>query len=78
MEAYARRTGRESRRYFAIGSAETILERIAQYMDAGLSKFILRPVGVDGEDVLAQTRKLIETVLPLVAARWPRGAKPAA
>jgi probable F420-dependent oxidoreductase len=78
MEAYARRTGRESRRYFAIGSAETILERIAQYVDAGLSKFILRPVGVDGEDVLAQTRKLIETVLPLVAARWPRGAKPAA
>jgi probable F420-dependent oxidoreductase len=78
MEAYVKRTGRDPQRYFAIGSAETILERIAQYVDAGLSKFILRPVGADGEDVLVQTRKLIEIVLPLVAARWPRGAKPAA
>ncbi len=78
MEAYVKRTGRDPRRYFAIGNAETILERIAQYVDAGLSKFILRPVGADGEDVLVQTRKLIETVLPLVADRWPRGAKPAA
>lgn len=73
MAAYAKRTDRESQRYFAIGDETAILDRIAEYVDVGVQKFILRPVG-DGPSVLAQTRQLIEKVLPQVGARWPKAA----
>ena len=58
--------------YFAIGDADSILARIAEYVAAGVCKFILRPMGSDDAQVLLQTRHLIEQVLPGVAARWPR------
>ena len=63
--------------YFAIGDAGAIVARIAEYIAADVSKFVLRPVASSGEAVLAQTRQLIEQVLPLVAARWPRRPKAA-
>ena len=78
MAAYRQRTGNDAIGYFAIGDAGTILERIAQYVSAGASKFILRPVGGSGDEVLTQTRRLIDEVLPRVASRWPRMAKAAA
>ncbi|MGH7154994.1 MAG: hypothetical protein ACREF3_13795, partial [Acetobacteraceae bacterium] len=71
-EAYRVRTGRDPAGYFAIGDAGTILARIAEYVAAGVSKFILRPVARGDEDVLEQTRRLIEEVLPAMAGRWPR------
>jgi probable F420-dependent oxidoreductase len=74
FEAYRRRTGRDPLRYFAIGGAGAIIERIAAYVSAGVSKFILRPAARGDEEMLAQTRRLIEEVLPLVAARWPKPA----
>ena len=78
MEAYGKRTGNDAATYFAVGDAGAIIERIAEYIAAGVSKFVLRPVGSSGEEVLAQTRQLIEQVLPQVASRWPRPAKAAA
>lgn len=59
--------------YFAIGDAGTILDRIAAYIDAGISKFILRPLGDGDADLMAQTRWLVAEVLPEVARRWPKG-----
>ena len=76
MEAYAKRTGRDPSRQFAVGDAGTILDRVGEYVAGGVQKFILRPVGA-GEQVLAQTRLLIERVLPQVGARWPKPAKAA-
>jgi len=67
-----RRVGREVPSYFAIGDAAAIVARMADLVDAGVSKFVLRPVLGGEEMVLAQTRRLIEEVLPAVAARWPR------
>src|SRR5262249_27514779 len=75
MAGYHHRTGNDASGYYAIGDASAILERIAQYVGAGVSKFILRPVGGSGEEVLTQTRRLIEEVLPKVASRWPRMSK---
>jgi probable F420-dependent oxidoreductase len=72
MLAYRERTGRDAATYFAIGDAAAIIARMAQYVAAGVSKFILRPLGRDDAQVLAQTRQLIEQVLPAVEARWPR------
>ena len=75
FDAYKKRTGRDPLRYFAIGDAEAVVERIAAYVAAGISKFILRPAARGDEEMLSQTRRLIEEVLPLVAARWPKPAK---
>lgn len=72
MDAYTRRTGRDAAHAFVIGDADAILARLAEYVEAGISKFILRPLG-DGDDaILAQTRQLIDEVLPRAEARWPR------
>ena len=76
MEAYAKRTGRDPKRQFAVGDANTILERVGEYVAGGVQKFILRPIG-PGDQVLAQTRLLIEQVLPQIGARWPKPAKAA-
>jgi alkanesulfonate monooxygenase SsuD/methylene tetrahydromethanopterin reductase-like flavin-dependent oxidoreductase (luciferase family) len=75
FDAYRKRTGRDPSRYFAIGDAEAIVARVAAYVAAGVSKFILRPAARGDDELLAQTRRLIEEVLPLVAARWPTPAK---
>jgi probable F420-dependent oxidoreductase len=75
FEAYRRRTGRDPQKYFAVGAAEAIVERIGRYVAAGISKFILRPAARGDSEMLAQTRQLVEEVLPLVAARWPKPKK---
>jgi probable F420-dependent oxidoreductase len=75
MEAYRKRTNRDPLAHFAVGDAEDVMARISAYVGAGVSKFVLRPIGSSDEEVLAQTRQLIEQVLPMVAARWPRAGK---
>ncbi len=65
MAAYAKRTGRDASSYFAIGDAEVIRDRVAAYVAVGIEKFILRPVG-NGDEVVAQTKRLIEEVLPQI------------
>jgi len=51
MGSYTKRTGRDATHAFAIGDADTILARIAEYVDAGVSKFILRLLGDDDEAI---------------------------
>jgi probable F420-dependent oxidoreductase len=58
--------------YFAIGDADAIVSRIEAYIDAGISKFILRPMGRDDDEIIAQTERLIGGVMPAVAKRWPK------
>src|SRR5215470_15892451 len=54
FEAYRKRTnGRDPLTYFAIGNAEAIVGRIAEYVEAGVSKFILRPAAKGDDDMLA-------------------------
>ena len=74
MAAYAARTGRDPARGIVAGDAAAILQRIAEYVEAGVTKFVLRPVGRGDEAPLAQTRLLLEQVLPLIATRWPKAA----
>jgi alkanesulfonate monooxygenase SsuD/methylene tetrahydromethanopterin reductase-like flavin-dependent oxidoreductase (luciferase family) len=75
MDTYAKRTGRDAAHAFAVGDADAILARVAEYVDAGVSKFILRPLGGDDDAIMAQTRRLIEQVLPRAEARWLRRPK---
>jgi probable F420-dependent oxidoreductase len=72
MQDYWSYRGLDPMTYYAIGDADTIVERIAEYVDAGLSKFILRPIARCDGEMMAQTRRLIAEVLPQVKRRWPR------
>lgn len=67
-----RARGRDPDRVLVAGDAEAIETRIAAYVAAGVTKFICRPLGTGDEVPLAQTRLLLEQLLPRVAARWPR------
>ena len=58
----------DPRGYFAVGDAAAIRARIAEYEAAGASKFVLRPIAEGDNDVMAQTRRLVEEVLPAVHA----------
>ena len=78
MEHYKARTGRDPGDLFAMGDAEVILRRLSDYIEAGASKFILRPIADGDADMFAQTKRLVEDVLPQVAARWPKQRKAAA
>jgi probable F420-dependent oxidoreductase len=75
MEAYRKRTGRDPAGYFAIGDAAAIVARIGEYIAAGAFKFILRPAARGDADMMEQTRRLVEEVLPQVRTRWPKPAK---
>jgi len=74
-DAYRRRTGRDPAKHFAVGDAAAIVGCIAAFVDAGISKFILRPAARGDDDMLDQTRRLVDQVLPLVAERWPKAKK---
>ncbi len=78
MEHYKARTGRDPGDLFAMGDAEVILRRLSAYVEAGASKFILRPVAQGDADMLAQTKRLVDEVLPQVSVRWPKQRKVAA
>ena len=75
FDAYRMRTGRDPKEYFAIGDAPAIVDKIGEFVAAGVSKFILRPAAKGDDDIMVQTRRLIDEVLPLVAARWPKPKK---
>ncbi|MGZ0189258.1 MAG: LLM class flavin-dependent oxidoreductase [Alphaproteobacteria bacterium] len=64
MGSFAKRTGRDPKQHFAVGGADAILERIEGYADAGISKFILRPIGLTDAELMAQTERLITDVIP--------------
>lgn len=55
--------GKELSHTIAIGT-EQIHQRINEYAEEGISKFILRPMGKDDSDLLEQTRRLIDETLP--------------
>ena len=65
--AYRERLGRDPARAIVCGGTADIVRRIEAYVAAGASKFILRPIGDGDDDVMAQTRRLIDEALPAVA-----------
>jgi probable F420-dependent oxidoreductase len=69
-ESYRRRSdGRDPRDHLAVGDAGDIIQRIDQYIEAGISKFILRPIGTSDDDLINQTRLLAKDVIPEVEGR---------
>ena len=57
-----------------VGGAADIISRMADYEGAGVTKFVLRPIGDDDADIFDQTRRLIEEVIHAVHNRRKRPA----
>jgi probable F420-dependent oxidoreductase len=68
FSAFSSESEFEVDRYVTVGDAETILDRVAEYRAAGISKFVLRPMAESSGDLLEQTRRLEAEVLPVVHA----------
>lgn len=66
-ELLARRLGRDPENLMAVGEVEDVMRVVRAYRDAGIHKFVLRPIAHGAEDMLAQTRAMIERILPEVA-----------
>ena len=50
--------------YMAVGDADDVASRVREYIDAGVSKFVLRPMATSDADLVAQTQRLIDEVIP--------------
>ncbi|MDA0977362.1 MAG: LLM class flavin-dependent oxidoreductase [Proteobacteria bacterium] len=51
-------------RYLVAGNAADIIARIREFIDAGCQKFVLLPMASGTADVMSQTRRFIEEILP--------------
>ncbi|MDF1733593.1 MAG: LLM class flavin-dependent oxidoreductase, partial [Minwuia sp.] len=72
---FEKRLRKDPTGYFVVGDEATILDRIRAYVDAGASKFILRPIAGSDADLMDQTRKFIDLVQPeLDAIPLPKAA----
>jgi alkanesulfonate monooxygenase SsuD/methylene tetrahydromethanopterin reductase-like flavin-dependent oxidoreductase (luciferase family) len=54
-----------------VGGPADIVRRMLDYEAAGVTKFVLRPIGEGDMDFCDQTRRLIEEVIPAVHGRRP-------
>ena len=61
--------GRGVEHFAVIGEPAAVVERIWDYVAAGASKLILRPMTRGDDALIAQTRRLIEEVLPQIEER---------
>jgi len=62
-EMLQKRLNREPTDLYAVGNGD-ILALAAKFHRAGVNKFILRPIASDAEDMIRQTKLLIEQTLP--------------
>ena len=67
-EFLTQRLGKPADGFLAVGDVEEIMALLQRFRNAGVHKFILRPIAQGTEDFVSQTRLLIERVLPEVAA----------
>ncbi|MCZ6620195.1 MAG: LLM class flavin-dependent oxidoreductase [Gammaproteobacteria bacterium] len=63
-----KRLGRDPEGFTAVGGTEEIMRLLADFRKAGVHKFILRPIAAGTADMMTQTERLLEEVLPEVRA----------
>ena len=63
-ELLSKRLGKEPSGFTAVGDASAMMALVHEFRDAGVHKFILRPIASGTDEMLAQTRLMIERLLP--------------
>ena len=68
VQAYRACPGASSdpRDFMAIGDAEAIIDLVTRLREAGISKFVARPIAESDEEMMQQSRMLVEQVTPTV------------
>lgn len=66
-EVLSKRLGRDPSGYAAIGGSDQIMALLNEFRAAGIHKFILRPIASGTDEMIHQTKRMIEEVLPRVA-----------
>ena len=62
-EAFQARTGRDPKGQMVVGDGRDIRRRIDQFIAAGLSKFVMRPIAQGDTEAIDQTRLLIDEIV---------------
>ncbi len=68
LAGMTRLLGKAPDAYTAVGGADEIMALLNGFRGAGAHKFILRPIAHGTDDMIAQTRRMIDEVLPRVSA----------
>jgi probable F420-dependent oxidoreductase len=61
--------GADPRAFLAVGDGAAIEARLRRYVEAGVSKFVMIPLARGERDLVLQTRRLVEEVIPAFEAR---------
>lgn len=67
----SKRLNKDPGRLRAVGGTGEIMSLLADFRAAGVHKFILRPIATDSQDLMIQTQRLIDEILPEVKALNP-------
>jgi probable F420-dependent oxidoreductase len=54
---------------FVVGTADFIIELLKNYVVAGISKFVVLPIANGPEDLMSQTRLLVQQIIPSVQGK---------
>lgn len=65
-ELLTKRLGKDASGLSAVGGVDEIMMLLNRFRAVGVHKFILRPIAADAGEIMAQTRQLIDQVLPEV------------
>lgn len=64
----SKRLGKNTQGYTAIGGVEEMMQLAREFLAAGVQKFILRPIASGNDDMINQTKMMIEQLLPEIDA----------
>ena len=68
IAGFTRSLGKPPDAFTAVGGCREIMALLNRFREAGAHKFVLRPFASGTDDMMDQTRRLIDEVLPEVAA----------
>lgn len=68
LELLTKRLGKQPEGLVAVGDAAEIMQLLNRFRHAGVHKFVLRPIASGTIDMIDQTKRLIDRVLPEVAS----------
>jgi probable F420-dependent oxidoreductase len=63
-----KRLGKKAEGYTAVGGVEEMMALVTDFCAAGVQKFILRPIASGTDDMISQTKLMVEQLLPAIDA----------